>query len=375
MNVRNNNSGSGNYHNPESSSLNSGIGYGRDSDSQSSSTGSGINTANLIITDEAGQKELSGKTAAETIVAVKTDISTDNHAQHAGYLNNNFDKDAVLNELNLQVKVTKEFRQNAFSAINQYTLQKQAELREQIKQATSEEEKTKIYNEIYKLQYQKRFLETLVGIVAGTPDAAITQGTLQLAATKMREESLANSRKFPKITDGKTTLNNVSYDSGYFDGVKLGGVRIDLDAICGLNDERCTRKEDGSYLYKGDNDKLKTLNDAIDPSKNPDAGRMYGLTGGFQAVKGEMFGAYIPGSWKDMLVESFAGSHDYQGGQIWNLYDKQGNTSRGRDEPGNYDGVISSITAVAAIPTSAPFALSDLISPDTLQIILKIGGK
>ena len=84
MNVRNNNSGSGNYHNPESSSLNSGIGYGRDSDSQSSSTGSGINTANLIITDEAGQKELSGKTAAETIVAVKTDISTDNHAQHAG---------------------------------------------------------------------------------------------------------------------------------------------------------------------------------------------------------------------------------------------------------------------------------------------------
>ena len=38
-------------------------------------------------------------------------------------------QDKVLKELNLQVKVTKEFRQNAFSVINQYTLPKQAELR------------------------------------------------------------------------------------------------------------------------------------------------------------------------------------------------------------------------------------------------------
>ncbi len=350
------------------------IGYGRDSDRQSSVTHSGINTANIIITDAAAQQSQTGHTAGQTIAAVKTDISTDNHARHTGYLNNNFDKDKVLNELNLQVKVTKEFRQNAFSAIDQYTLPKQAELRDQIKTATSEAEKTRIYDEIYKLQYQKRFLETLVGIVAGTPDAAITQGTLQLAATKMREESLANSRKFAGITDGKTNLSNVSYGSGYFDGVKLGGVRIDLDAICGAGDLRCNRNLDGSYLYTGD-DKLKTLSDAINPSKNPAAKDMYGATGGFQAIGGEMFGAYKPNSWKDLLVESFAGTHDYTGGQIWGWYDEEGNTTRRRYLPDNYDALGSSITAVVAIPTSAPFALSDLISPDMLQIILKIGSK
>ena len=78
--------------------------------------------------------------------------------------------------------------------IDAYALPKQAELRKQIKEAKTEEEKTALYGEIYKLQYQKRLLETVVGIVSGSPDVAITQGTLQLAATKMREETLANSR-------------------------------------------------------------------------------------------------------------------------------------------------------------------------------------
>ncbi|QRQ80926.1 hemagglutinin repeat-containing protein [Paralysiella testudinis] len=64
----------------QSNSAGKTIGYGSDSGSQSSSTKSGINTQNIIITDEAGQQQRSGKTAAETIVAVKTDITTDNHA-------------------------------------------------------------------------------------------------------------------------------------------------------------------------------------------------------------------------------------------------------------------------------------------------------
>ena len=76
-------------------------------------------------------------------------------------------------------------------------------------------------------------MKQVVGIAAGSPDVAITQGTLQLAATKMREETLANSRLFKGIKDAKTgkILRNDSYDSGYFDGVKLGGVRIDVDAV------------------------------------------------------------------------------------------------------------------------------------------------
>ena len=71
-------------------------------------------------------------------------------------------------------------------------------------------------------------------------------------------------------------------------------------------------------------------------------------------------------------MESFAGTHDYLGGQIWGWYGKDGNTSRGRNA---FENIASSTTTVVAIPVSAPFAVSDLISPDVLQIILKIGGK
>ena len=369
-----------------SAQISQAIGFGFERDSQSSVTKSGINTQNIVIGNAAVQQHTSGQTVAETIAAVKTDINTDNAAAHSGRLNNRFEQDKVLKELNLQVKVTKEFRQNAFSVINQYTLPKQAELREQIKQATSEEEKTEIYNEIYKLQYQKRFLETLVGIVAGTPDAAITQGTLQLAATKMREESLANSRKSPGIViDSQTgqVINNVSYDSGYFDGVKLGGVRLDLDIICGKANARCNQDgsgnlkfdSNGNYIYIGD-EKYPVYQDLIN-DKNVSSG-LDGPTGGFQPSQGGWYlpgGITIPygkGSTSDKLVESFAGTHDYLGGQIWGWYGKDGNTSRGRNA---FENIASSTTTVVAIPVSAPFAVSDLISPDVLQIILKIGGK
>lgn len=355
----------------------SSIGYGNDSDSQSSVTRSGINTQNIRITDEAKQIQLTGKTAEETKAQIHTDTTTDTAQAHSGSLKNSFDKEQVLKELNIQVQVTKDFRQNAFAAIDAYVLPKQEVLREKIKHATNEEEKTVLYNEIYKLQYLKRILETTVGIVSGTPDTAITHGTLQLAATKLRQETLENSRLFKGISDGKTTLTNTSYESGYFDGVKLGGVRIDLDAICGAKNERCKANPDGSYHYVGD-DKLPTLADAINKDLNPPAKDMYGLTGGFQAIQGQMFGKYQIGSWKDLLVESFAGTHDVMGGQMWGLYDELGNTTRGRDKidnPNRYDGKVSAVTAVVAIPVAAPFAISDLISHDVLQILLKIGGK
>ena len=85
-----------------------GIGYASDSDSQSSVTKSGINTANIVITDIAKQQQITGKTAEETLKAVKTDITTDNYAEHSGSLKNNFDKDKVQSEIDLQVEVTKQ---------------------------------------------------------------------------------------------------------------------------------------------------------------------------------------------------------------------------------------------------------------------------
>lgn len=37
-------------------------------------------------------------------------------------------------------------------------------------------------------------------------------------------------------------------------------------------------------------------------------------------------------------------------------------------------GVASDITTVVAIPVSAPFALSDVLSSDTFELLMKIGG-
>ncbi|MBR7002884.1 MAG: hemagglutinin repeat-containing protein, partial [Neisseriaceae bacterium] len=52
-----------------------GIGYGHDSQSQQSVSKSGINTANIVITDKNKQQQITGKTAEETIKAVKTNIT------------------------------------------------------------------------------------------------------------------------------------------------------------------------------------------------------------------------------------------------------------------------------------------------------------
>ncbi|WP_424410419.1 hemagglutinin repeat-containing protein [Pasteurella sp. PK-2025] len=357
-------------------SANKSIGFGRDSDSQSSVTKSGINTANIEIRDKAAQQLQTGKTAEAMIHSVKTDITLENAVANSGKLAQNFDKEKVLKELNIQVKVTKEFRKNAFSTIDSYVLPKQAELRQKVKEAKTEEEKTELYKEIYKLQYQKRLLETMVGIISGNPDIAITQGTLQLAATKMREETLANSRIFQGIKDEKSgiILRNDSYDSGYFDGVKLGGVRIDLEVICNSRLGTCTNNHDGSISFKGKDD--YSLLDAIDPTQNEKAATLYGETGGFQSVKGEwnLHFTRIPysiGSLSDQVVESFAGTHDMLGGQIWGWYDKQGNTLQNKNVA---QRIGSTATTVIAIPVAAPFAVSDAISSDFMEVLFKLGG-
>lgn len=383
-------------------SLKTQTGIGHDSESQHSVTHSGINTANIVIADENKQKELTGKTADETIGAIKTDVTVENYAEHIGSLKNNFDKEKVLKELNIQVEVTKDFSENAKATIAQVYEPKQAKLREEIKELEKKKdfsdpnskeweiyqaEQDKLYDKIYNLQYQKRILETVVGIVALDPDTAITQGLLQGVATKLRRETLDNSRKFPGIVDknGKVLLSNVSYDSDYFDGVKLGGVRVDVQAICGEGYDRCNKNFNGTYTFNEDPnraDGIATFNDAMDPKKNPAAKDMYGATGGVQGLMGTMIGnPYPKGSffW-DTNVEGFAGTHDFMGGQMWGFYRgkdagyEQGNTTLDRRTTNKKDAIGSSVTAAVAIPVAAPFAIADIVDQDFIQAIMKITG-
>ena len=89
-----------------------GLGYGSDKENQSSTTKSGINTKNIEIRDQAEQLAKTGKTVEQTLDSIKTDVTTDNAAQHAGKLENHFDKDKVQKELDLQRDVTEQFGNN-----------------------------------------------------------------------------------------------------------------------------------------------------------------------------------------------------------------------------------------------------------------------
>ncbi|WP_373099320.1 MULTISPECIES: hypothetical protein [Pasteurellaceae] len=142
--------------------------------------------------------------------------------------------------------------------------------------------------------------------------------------------------------------------------------------ICGA--DRCSKNDDGSIVYKGNN-KLPTLSDAINPSLNDKAKDLYGPTGGFQSIIGGWYSSgkallpYNIGSFSDLLVESFAGSHDMLGGQIWGWYDKSGNTSR-KD---SVQQILADTTTAVAIPITAPLAMSDLISSDFMEVLFKLG--
>jgi filamentous hemagglutinin len=239
---------------------------------------------------------------------VKTDITTETAAANSGAIKNNFDRDEVFKELNLQVSVTRDFKENANRQIGEYLDDKQAAARKDLQDAIDKGDKAKqdaAIEDIYKLQYQRRFLQTLVGIVAGSPDAAITQGTLSLAATKMREETLKNSLLFPGVVDKDgNVISNVSGPSdGLYDGVKLGGVRVGLDFICGDKNIRCVNDENNNHAlilddkgrvqYKGD-ERHKTFDALLEDRTLSDG--LYGPTGGFQWRRGD-----------DEQVDLFAG--------------------------------------------------------------------
>ncbi|WOE32914.1 hemagglutinin repeat-containing protein [Acinetobacter sp. SAAs470] len=88
------------------------VGLGIDSESDSSVTQSGINTKNIKITDEQGQQALTGQSAEQAKEAIHTNITTDNAKENSGVLKNNFNKDKVLSEIDLQVDVTQQFDAN-----------------------------------------------------------------------------------------------------------------------------------------------------------------------------------------------------------------------------------------------------------------------
>ena len=89
-----------------------------------------------------------------------------------------------------------------------------------------------------------------------------------------------------------------------------------------------------------------------------ESGKLFGATGGFQAIKGTMFGLeYKPGSFLDKLTETYAGQHDLVGGQLF-FYDKYGNGKQGLSAKQEQYIDYFSIGAVGVVtPTTIPHTL------------------
>ena len=356
-------------------------GYGTDKSSQSSVTKSGINTAHIEIRDEKAQFEKTGKTAEEVLETIKTDITTETAAQHSGKLENQFNKEDVLKEINLQVQVTKDFIDNAQEikdkVIDHYQEPKRKELRQAITdfhnakvedKAKYEDKINSLIKDIYALEHIRTGLDLATGVVAGSPKVMSAKTLISVIDTETRRESLKNSLLAPPIEDindnGKL-YSNVGHNSGAFDGIKLGGVRMNYGVICGSNYERCKTDDNGNlirndkghivYDYKDKNN--PTLSIQLENNKK-EFGKLFGATGGFQAIKGTMFGLeYKPGSFLDKLTETYAGQHDLVGGQLF-FYDREGNGRRNLTEKQQFwIDRYSEAAVVGTTPTTLPKTL------------------
>ncbi|BFU59172.1 MULTISPECIES: hypothetical protein [Rodentibacter] len=167
-------------------SVSKSIGFGYDKDSQSSITQSGINTANIEIRDANAQLNKNGKTVAETLSAIRTDVTTESAVKNSGVLVNNFDKDRIQKELNTQLAVTQAFDSNR-QEVKAELLDKADKLfekakLERYKNGGNETEKSReLETEAHKISQLTSYVDTALGAAWGSIDSLST-AVLQVTA-------------------------------------------------------------------------------------------------------------------------------------------------------------------------------------------------
>ncbi|WP_239351819.1 hemagglutinin repeat-containing protein [Snodgrassella communis] len=181
----------------------SNIGYGSDSGHDSSTTHSGINTNNIIITYETAQQQKSGKSAAETIAGIHTDITSDNYADKAGYLANNFDKDKVQQELDLQREVSQEFSAN-IQATSAFINSKKDRLKEELKQENLSPEQ--------RAQYEKELAQwNTGGLILNAIGAGLAAPTNSIGGILAATASPAISHQIGQYFKGKDAEGSTAH--------------------------------------------------------------------------------------------------------------------------------------------------------------------
>ncbi|MBK5648141.1 MAG: hemagglutinin repeat-containing protein, partial [Acinetobacter sp.] len=183
------------------------IGFGVDSEKDSSVTKSGINTQNITIRDEQAQQALTGKTAEQIKSEILTNVTTDTARDNSGALKNNFDKEKVQSEINLQMDVTKKFGENAPKAVADYAQQQALKQR-----LLGNEAEAKKWDEggIYRIA-----MHTAIGALGtGSIEGALTtSGIAALAPTlnKIQENMVKTlTDKGMKADTAEAVVNGVS---------------------------------------------------------------------------------------------------------------------------------------------------------------------
>ncbi len=339
---------------------------------QGSNAGRGSDSGHSVSVTTAGVSDLAGNKAVRT-----GDVSTG--------LARIFDAERVAREINAQVTIAQEFTGKAYKAVDDYVSQHRRALELAMKDLPEGDAKQALTSRLDQLRREEQVMNILIGSVVGMESNAVTKEGLSAAAEKMRELMVQESGEFVGITDGKTTISNLSGESQGVrnDRKKLGGTRIDLDLLCGKQNENCkVLSDEFDKPILDSKGKTQLVLDKhgfvqFDEEKagtplatylESDKGKgMFGTTGGIQGYKGTLFGVpYKPGSWQDRLIESFSGVHDFIGGHTFNLYDASGNAKRGMSD---HERTLQNVWSGIAVIPSAPFAVADMLSPQVWQAI------
>ncbi|WP_239365334.1 hemagglutinin repeat-containing protein [Snodgrassella communis] len=226
--------------------VNKSLGFGHDSGHDSSTTHSGINTNNIIITDETAQQQKTGKNAAQTIAGIHTDTTSDNYADKAGYLANNFDKDKVQEELDLQREVSQEFDQN------RQELKKELLQQARKKYEEAEEERRKngglrteksieLEKEGRRMEQNIAYLDTALGILwAGDI------GTAALETAALHADYAKNAARH--ITAGKVYKVTCSGAEAQYFCKDINNVN---DAIAAGDQSKLTKEDNKNASFEG----------------------------------------------------------------------------------------------------------------------------
>jgi len=380
---------------------NSVAGRSKDSGHDHNTTYSGISGGAIQIRNESAQQTLTGNTAEETIDDLNRDILTGDTADE---VSKNWDAEKLAAKMKAEAEITQAFSQYAHTITSEYIQSKREGLREELKKVhLSEEKSTKeketeiseINKKLKILELEEHGWNLAIGGATGEIESAGVKAGLSFSASWMREWAIKDSKQFKGVVDINNpnyVINNISGESVGVrgDGYTIGGTRIDLDIICGKNNEQCVHMVDpsnpkktilllddnGMVQFKGvikdkENNEIKiSLDDFLYTTK--EGKKAIGTTGGIQGGKGTFFGRdYDPGSLTDKAVEAFAGTHDTIGGKLVGLYDKDGNARRERSE---FVRTVHNIWSIIAIAPSTPFALSEFLSSNawnSTSILLK----